>query len=348
MIGVVGLGQIGMKLASRMGKIGNVLAVDTERGRLDTSGAAVKIKGTVFENLDKLKKCDVILVALPGSIAFENVKKLLSLGIPVVDISFFNEDPYELDAIARSSGSLYIPDAGFAPGLSNIFAYRVQEQYRPSSIDILVGGLPISPSYPFWHSVTWSAEGLIDEYTRPAGVVRNGKREQIDPLAAIGEAPIEGLGYFETFYSDGLRTLLRTLSTNNVCELTLRYKGHLQLMKLLRDLGYFSDTGKTIPRKATEEVFNKYRTNSGDFSVLEVRSDGEPKITMLDRQSIKGESSMSRLTSLPAAVIADFILKGRLEGTGIYEPEKLAEDSALYSGMLNAIRDEGISLVTES
>ena len=119
-------------------------------------------------------------------------------------------------------------------------------------------------------------------------------------------------------------------------------------MKLLRDLGYFSDTGKTIPRKATEEVFNNYRTNSGDFSVLEVRSDGEPKITMLDRQSIKGESSMSRLTSLPAAVIADFILKGRLEGTGIYEPEKLAEDSALYSGMLNAIRDEGISLVTES
>lgn len=344
MIGVVGLGQIGQKIASRVSSFQEVLAVDTQKERLDSVQATKKIQGTVADCMQELGKCDLLITALPGSIAFETIKSMLTLGKPIVDISFFNEDPYSLDKIARDSKCLYVPDAGFAPGLSNIFAYRLYRKHNAQDIKIYVGGMPSKPRYPFWHSVTWSAEGLIDEYTRSARIIRNGRIEGVDPLGDIGEISIEGLGQFETFYSDGLRTLLKTVKSRELAELTLRHKGHLQLMKLLRDLGYFSETSQNSPRKASEAVFNNYRSVDDDFSVLEVSADTGTPISLVDDQKIAGESSMSRLTSLPAAVFARFIDEGRMEGNGIYEPEKLAEDDTLYSEMLEALRKDGMKL----
>ncbi len=344
MIGIVGLGQIGQKIASRMSESGEVLVLDADNERLKTVQATEKIQGTVADHMNELSKCDLFLTALPGSVAFATVKKLLSLGKPVVDISFFNEDPYQLDEIARSSNTLYIPDAGFAPGLSNIFAARLHEKHQAEEIYIYVGGLPFNPKPPFLHSVTWSAEGLIDEYTREARIIHNGEIKTVDPLDKITRATIGNLGEFEAFYSDGLRTLLKTVKVKEMAELTLRYSGHLQLMKILREMGYFNEAENNSPRKVSEAIFNNYRSVGEDFSMLEVRADkGEP-ISLVDTQKIEGETSMSRLTSLPAVVMAQGILDGRIEGKGLYEPELVAGNDSVYDQMLKALRDDGMSL----
>lgn len=347
MITVVGAGAIGKTVSDYLSEKHEVAVVDKDAGRLQKLERVRRLAGSIEDHWDVVDSSDAVIVALPGSVSFEVVRSLLSHGNKVVDISFSERDPFELEDVARENGGLLIPDAGFAPGLTNILAGKLKSEGLYSSIEIYVSGLPQDPKPPLNYSVTWSIEGLIDEYTRPARIVQKGKTVEKDPLSEISCMHVEGIGDFEAFYSDGLRTLLRTIDGVDMFERTLRYPGHLDAIRMLRDVGMFSEdpfSGTTV-RKFTEHVFENMRTDEKDFCLLIVRGIGNENREYYcadyydDKRKI---SSMSRMTGYTASVIAEALVEGIISGTGIFPPEKIGFEKQAFDFTREKLKSLGI------
>ena len=133
-----------------------------------------------------LKDFDLAVGLAPGRLGYRTMKACVQAGVDMVDLSFMSEDPLTLHEEALSSNVTIIPDCGVAPGLSNILvgrAVRMLEHVKEAII--LVGGLPEKPVPPWGYKVTWCAEDLIEEYTRKAKIVKDGKEMEEDALSGL-------------------------------------------------------------------------------------------------------------------------------------------------------------------
>jgi len=84
------------------------------------------------------------------------------------------------------------------------------------------------------YKITWCAEDLLEEYTRKAKIVKNGKEQEEDALSDLELIDFPELGKLEAFYTDGVRTLHHTINgVRNMWEKTLRYPSHAEKIKLL-------------------------------------------------------------------------------------------------------------------
>ena len=130
--------------------------------------------------------------------------------------------------VAEKNGVTAITDAGIAPGLSNLIFGRVLSEFdRVDSAKCFVGGLPQNPRLPWLYNSVFSPMDVVEEYTRPARLVKNGKI--ITKLAMTEIEPIEfkKIGILDAFNSDGLRSLL-DMPIPDMVEKTLRFPGHIQ------------------------------------------------------------------------------------------------------------------------
>jgi saccharopine dehydrogenase-like NADP-dependent oxidoreductase len=176
----------------------------------------------------------------------------------------------------------------------------------------------------------------MEEYTRPARVVMNGEIVEVDPLGEIFPLEIPGLGPLEEFRSDGLRTLLHTVRAQNLEERTIRYRGHLERMRILRDMGF-------LEREHVEHTLNVLaphlrRGAERDLLVMEVigrRGDQEMQYFLLDRHS-GGVTAMARTTGYTATAVARWLLRGNVD-TGVVPPERLGMDENAYRFMLDEL-----------
>ncbi len=349
MLTVVGGGAIGSTIARYLATRDDVNVVDSNEGALKNINGVNKLVGRPGDHMGKIRDSKAVVVALPGSVSNNVVKQLLEEGNSVVDVSFSEADPMELDSLAKGSGAKLVPDAGFAPGLSNILAGKLHSTGKFNRIEMYVAGLPRNPRPPLGYTVTWSVEGLIDEYTRPARIIENGKLALKDPLADISAFHMEGVGDFEAFYSDGLRTLLKSMPGVDMFEKTLRYPGHLEKVKFLRDMGYFSDTpvdGVTA-RKASETILEKLRTGEEDFCILVVRGVGRETVeySCVDYyDTSSGTSSMGRMTGYTAAIVAEAMAAGKVQGTGVVPPEKIGYSEDAFSFVRSRLSEVGIRI----
>ncbi|MCW4031141.1 MAG: saccharopine dehydrogenase, partial [Candidatus Bathyarchaeota archaeon] len=148
------------------------------------------------------------------------------------------EDPFFFRESALDAGVSIVPDCGVAPGLSNILIGKASSQLdEVEEALIYVGGLPQNPIPPLNYKITWCIEDLFEEYTRKAKIIRDGKTVEVAALKGLEEIEFEGLGKFEAFFTDGVRTLHHTIKANNMWEKTLRYLGHAEKIRLIKKLG---------------------------------------------------------------------------------------------------------------
>ena len=345
---VLGAGLVGRAIASDLAADCDVAVCDVSSRSMSTLDGVRKYSGNIFDNRPLIERSDVVVTALPGSVSYGIVKKLLRMSRNVVDTGFMAENPMTLEGTACRGRCIYVPDAGYAPGLSNVLAGRLYRTMSPASIEIFVAGLPSEDIPPFHHAPTFNVEGLIDEYTRPARIVRNGDVVRMDPLSEIRSVSFPGFGPLEAFYTDGLRTLLETVNVGNMHELTLRYPGHLASMRFLRDMGFFSSSpaGGMVPRNVTEALFS---ASGGDFRdlCLTMVTGMNDKVTMdftsIDRYDEKtGTRSMARMTGYTAAAITRLILNGDVDGRGVLPPEYIGFDDRLFSMLFSDLRKKNI------
>lgn len=346
MIAVIGAGLVGSAIINDLSSDFEVAAFDRSRKALSSLDIRKTYGGEIFSHRRVIEESDIVITTLPGSISYAVVKKLLRMGKTVVDTSFMEEDPFTLDETARSHKALYVPDAGYAPGATNVLAGRMYKKERVNRIEILVAGLPVRCTDPFRHAVTFNVEGLIDEYTRPARIVKAGRVKTVDPLSEISSVSFSG-GKYEAFYTDGLRTLLRTVSVEDMFEKTLRYPGHLHAMKQLRDFGYFSSekVEGIVPRRLTESLFGRFSTDFRDMCLTSVAGFSERKheYTNLDRYDKKTQTkSMARMTGYSASAMARIVMEGMVDAKGVYPPEYFGFFEREFDAFTTLLRKKGI------
>jgi len=307
--------------------------------------------------VDITKNATLVIDTLPSKFGFLVFKRAINLGIDIIDVTYMKEAPLILHNRAKEKGIIAVPDAGVAPGLSNIIVgHALSEMEDINSARIYVGGLPKEAIGPMKYCITWSAFDLLEEYTRPARIKISGKIVEIDPLSKIEEIEISGHGKFESFYTDGLRTLLYTTKIPNMEEKTLRYVGHLDIFKKLRDLKLLGDqkiqlkgceiSPKEFLAKLLEQNFRCQKM--ADILIMEIILEGRDevrKFIVYDEFDDKtGLTAMSRTTGFTASVIAQMVLEEKVDERGVIPPEEIGRNKLLYQTIIDRLGKQGIQI----
>jgi lysine 6-dehydrogenase len=277
-----------------------------------------------------------------------------------VDISFFEEDPFRLDDLARERGVVAVVDAGVAPGLSNlVLGHHEARMLEVSGFECLVGGIPAEPAPPWEYRAPFSPIDVIAEYTRPARLRRDGQYLEVPALDELEPVELPEVGRLEAFLTDGLRTLLRTSRVPDLVEKTLRWPGHADRIRVLRDSGFFDpeprliDGRPVVPLDLTIALlFDAWRYEPGepDLTVMRIVIDGRDPdgsvrhtYHLLDHfHAPSGLSSMARTTGYTATAVVRLVLDGVYRQPGITPPESVGAVDGALDHVLAHLGDRGV------
>jgi saccharopine dehydrogenase-like NADP-dependent oxidoreductase len=361
---ILGAGLIGSTIAVDLAQGYNVTSVDSNPNRLKT--LADKKINTIVTDLSSqpeikriIKDADLVIGALPGFMGFNTLKSIIETGKNVVDISFFPEDPFLLDELAKEKGITAIVDCGVSPGLSNIILGYHNKKMKVENYRCIVGGLPYKREWPFEYKAYFSPIDVIEEYTRPARIVIDGKVIEKPALSDPEIINYKKVGDLEAFNTDGLRSLIKTMNVPNMIEKTLRYPGHIELMKIFREVGLFNDkeieiAGKRIrPIDLTSKLLFPFwspERGEEDFTILDVLIEGKEngknsshRYFIFDSYDpAEHNSSMARTTGFTCSAAARFLLEHSFERKGICPPEFLGEDENCFNYILSYLGKKGI------
>lgn len=305
---------------------------------------------------------DVVIGALPSRIGFQTLQTVIEAGRPYCDISFMPEDALTLDAPAKQHGVTAVVDCGVSPGLSNLSVGYAHDQLdRADRVIIYVGGLPITRRWPYDYKAPFAPSDVIEEYTRPARMVENGNVVQKPALSEPELIDFPRIGTLEAFNTDGLRSLIQTLDIPNMREKTLRYPGHVELMRVLRETGFFDKNPidingvKVRPLDVTSRLlFAKWKFDESEveFTVMRVIVEGRKGNRPMrytyelydetDRTS--GTSSMARTTGFPCTIMARMIAGRQLSEPGVFPLELLVHREGLFDHMIKELSARGVKL----
>ncbi len=359
-ITVLGAGMVGSAIVRDLAQEKGfaVTAVDASRQALAAlqEQAAVEVVAADLREPGRVAElaaqCDLMVCAVPGYMGFETLWRVIEAGRNVVDISFFAEDAFLLDDLAKARGVTAVVDCGVAPGLCNILAGHVSTQLDTlESYACYVGGLPKIRQWPYEYKAVFSPVDVIEEYTRPARLVEHGQDVVRPALSDHELRDFAGVGTLEAFNTDGLRTLRRTLPMPFMKEKTLRYPGHANLMRILRESGFFDPApieinGRPVsPLAVTSRLlFDQWRATPGDedMTVMQVVIEGAKNgrrlrytYDLLDEYDrVTRTTSMARTTGYTCAIVARQVAAGMFNQAGICPPEYLGRNRMCYDHLL--------------
>ena len=308
---------------------------------------------------EAIQGADIVVSAVPGHMGFKTLERIIKAGKTAVDIAFFPEDLFRLDALATEKGVTVISDIGVAPGMSNILSYHSHKMLeRTDRIRIFVGGLPVARHQPFEYKAGFSPIDVIEEYTRQARYIRDGKLIEMPALSEPELLEFDAIGTLEAFNSDGLRSLIHTLPCPDMVEKTLRYPGHIEKIKLLRDIGFFSNEAINVkgsdvrPIDLTSELlFPLWELGEEeDLTVMKIIVEGIQKgkrvkmtwelTDYYDREN--KVHSMARTTGYTATATVRLLDKGIYTEKGVSPPEYLARQAGCVDFILEDLKRHNV------
>ncbi len=304
---------------------------------------------------------DLVICAVPGFLGFETLKQVIEAGKNVVDISFSPENALDLDSLAKAKGVTAVVDCGVAPGMDNILLGYHNEKLKLTDFECYVGGLPIIKKWPFCYKAPFSPVDVIEEYTRPARYVENGKLIVREPLTDCEFLEFDQVGTLEAFNSDGLRSIIDTMPhIKNMKEKTLRYPGHVEYISVLKESGFFNKEKVTVngleisPLDFTSKIlFDEWKLseNEEEMTFMRVNLKGENKkgeieeivYNLFDKYCRETQtSSMARTTGYTATAVANMILEGLFTEKGIIPPERIGKSETCFHYILNYLKERNI------
>ena len=282
---------------------------------------------------------EIFVNMLPGSLGFHATEILVSRGKKVVDLSFSEVTPDTLNKKAIDSGAKVLWDVGIAPGFSNmLIIYASRFGGGISNAEIRVGGNPVERDEKWSYMAPFSPKDVIAEYTRPARIIKSGKLTTLPALSDIHKINVKQAGVMESFLTDGLRSLLDTISADEMTEYTVRWPGHIQRYIDERDANVL-DHEQLIE----DWKFDKTRN---EFTWMEVKVDcrnGERMVWTVFDQGRDGDSSMARTTGLvTASCVKQWISNPELIQVGVHPPESLPD--YVIANVSQSLKDEGIEI----
>jgi saccharopine dehydrogenase-like NADP-dependent oxidoreductase len=281
-----------------------------------------------------MKESDTVLSALSFYHNPTVAQAALDAGLNYFDLT---EDVATTDAVVAiaenaAQGQIFMPQCGLAPGFISIVAnYLIGWFERIETVKMRVGALPQFPTGDLKYNLTWSTDGLINEYCNPCEAIHGGRRIDLLPLEGLEQFSLDGVRYEAFNTSGGLGTLCDTLE-GKVRELnykTVRYVGHRDQMKLLVDelrLGEHRDEFKQILERAIpvtfQDVVVTFCTVTGWRKGLLVQKSDARKIY---HQKIGDEmwSAIQITTAAGVCAVLDLHVAGRLPKRGLVQQEQV-------------------------
>ncbi len=368
---VLGAGMVGSAMAIDLAKEHQVTLADIKREILNkvkqkcSDLKTLQLDVTKKEKLQNtIKQHDLVINAVPGFLGFETLKAIIEADMNVIDIAFFPENSLDLDALAKKHRVTAIVDCGVAPGMDNVILGYYNELLKLTDFECLVGGLPKVKKWPFCYKAPFSPIDVIEEYTRPARYVENGNEIVREPLTDCEYVEFDKVGTLESFNSDGLRSIIYTMShIPNMKEKTLRYPGHVEYVKVLKESGFFETEqmevkgSKISPLDFTSQILFKdwkLGEKEEEITVFRVTLKGanargeteEVVYSMYDEYCSKTEtSSMARTTGYTATAAVNLFLEGLFTDKGVFPPELVGKHKVCFDYFMNYLKERNIHYV---
>lgn len=237
---ILGAGNIGKYIARLLENKYQVTIADLEHH----AQVSNKIRSLILDASDasavkkaiKDLKADVIIACLPYFLTKDVALTTIAAGKHYFDITEDVATTNEIIVHAENSKSLVVPQCGLAPGFVSIIAQHLMSDFdEVESVKMRVGALPTHVSNALQYALTWSTDGLINEYIQDAVVLRNGKKITLPSLSGLETLKIDGLTYEAFHTSGGVGNLVESYigKVKNMDYKTIRYPGHCDKMHFL-------------------------------------------------------------------------------------------------------------------
>ena len=371
---VVGSGKVGSEIArdlARSSEVDVVIVADAQPRNLKNVRGYEKIRTRRLDIsqrrplLDTMRRVDLICGALPGRLGFQLMTYAVEAHRDLVDISYTPENPFKLHSKARDHENIVVPQCGVAPGFTNMCVGDASRRLGTmTKVRCFVGGLPREPTPPLNYRIVFSLEDVINEYSRPARIIENGKQKMVDALSGRGFLNFPGVGRLEYFITDGLGSLPRSFpKVRQMFEYTLRYPGHAEMMNTLRILGFFDreevqvNGTSIVPRKLSIALLRGEMTLGRPEDLLALRVEVEGSVgkksllsyRILDYYDPRSKvSAMARTTAYPCTSVALLVGQKKLRSVGVVPPEKIAKDPSHFGFILSRLRSKGVKVAMPS
>ena len=304
---------------------------------------------------------DAVMNALPYYFNYPVTKAAVASGLHYADLGGNTEIVQRQKALhtaAKKQQVSVIPDCGLAPGMVNIIAAEgIRRVGEAESVKIFVGGLPQKPEPPLNYQIVYSLEGALDYYTTPSWVLREGRPQRVDALSELEEVVFPSpVGRLEAFHTGGGISTMPWAYSGKVRTMeykTLRYPGHVAIMRPIRELGLLSTKPinvkgvDIVPRDAFIAAVSPQLTkpNAHDFVALrvEVRGKSGQRVAwqLLDYfDDATGISAMMRTTGYSLAITGLMQVDGRIRATGVHTPD----EAVPFDAYVDELRRRGVEL----
>ena len=333
---VVGLGRIGSSIARKLQNSGryDVIAVDANpkvAQRCSREFNAYHAQHTELKPY--LEKSQAVLSAVTFNENPVIAQTALETGCSYFDLTEDVACTKSIKSLAKDAkaGQVFMPQCGLAPGFVGILAYDFIHQFDElDSLQLRVGALPAFGANQMMYNLTWSTEGLINEYANPCEAIKNNELTYVEPLEGKEHFSLAGVEYEAFNTSGGLGTLCHTLKgkVRDLTYKTIRYPGHCELMRFLfRDLR-LGEAGKRR-EMLTEILESAIAVTKQDRIVLAVVAQGR-KNGVLEQRSrtfivphSPEESAIQIATAAGSLSALDLVLMGKLNVTGFVGQEQV-------------------------
>ena len=348
---IIGAGMMGRAAAydmARTERVESVTLADNDKARLEQAVAQVnklaggaKVRAVQFDAADTgaapevMRGHDGVLSCVPYFYNLGLLQAAIRAGCHFADLGGNNtvvQQEFKHEVQAQAAGLSIAPDCGLSPGMASILAGELLRRIggKADALKLYVGGLPQFPKPPFNYQLVFSVEGLINEYCEPAKILRDGKMTIIEPLTEVEAFHMDGFPQLEAFHtSGGTSTMPETFQgqVGECFEKTLRYPGHVSMLRSLYDLGLFSSEKRQIagatlsPRQMMSSLLvEKLSGDEPELTIMRIEAhhgDVVACFSMMDyTDKATGLTSMMRTTAWPASIVLQMMVDGRIAKRG--------------------------------
>ena len=339
-IALLGAGHIGQTIARLLHGSGDyqVTVIDKNARNL-ASLTAQGIDTVVVDTADaaalraRLSGMDAVVNALPYHLAITAAAAARDGGCHYFDLTEDVAATKAIKGLADGARTAFMPQCGLAPGFIGIVAHHLARQFdEVRDVQMRVGALPAFPTNQLKYNLTWSVDGLINEYCHPCEAIHGGQLISALPLEGLEHFSLDGTEYEAFNTSGGLGTLCETWAGKvlNLDYKTVRYPGHRNLMKfLLEDLALAADQEllKDIMRKSMpatmQDVVLVFVTVSGMKNGVLLQEVFARKI-FAERDAQAPLSAIQITTAAGICAALDLFREGRLPQRGFVRQEEVA------------------------
>jgi saccharopine dehydrogenase-like NADP-dependent oxidoreductase len=345
-IAIVGAGKIGQMIADLLGHCGDyeVAMIDKSTAQLDKLQLGSKVERIALDVNDPqavaaaLRGRFAVLSAAPFQVTGKIAEAAAMAGVHYLDLTEDVANTRRVRELARTAKTAFIPQCGLAPGFITIVGYDLAKHFDSlQDVRLRVGALPQYPSNALNYNLTWSTDGVINEYCEPCEEIANGELVNAPPLEEREEFSLDGVTYEAFNTSGGVGTLCETLRgrVQNLNYRTIRYPGHAAIMKaLLQDLRLRER--RDVLRDILE---NALPTTLQDVVIIFVTVTGIKKGGLVQEtyankvygQRVNGveRSAIQLTTAAGICGVLDLLAEGRLGQLGFIRQEDVPLDAFL-------------------